>query len=553
MTNSNISVSNYETAVEAFESASGRNPHKTAVIFLGTSYSYSKIQNLVRRFASALYELGVREENKILIYLPNCPQWIIVWLAIQKIGGICVPINPIYSSFDLKYIANDSGASTVICSDANFVYVKAIISETKIKRVIVTNLVDLLPMWKRLLGFALDKVPRGEISRDENTYSFRKLIGQSGGDLPPVKSNGDSGRLMEIIYTSGTTKHPKGVPITHRVFLDCSFEQLSLSTPLFPNDENIILSGAAPFFLLGQVCGIAILCLGGTIALLPRMNLDGLMEVIQRCKVKTILGVPALFRMILDHNRVDFYDLRSLKYCFTGGDVLPLEVGRRWFEKFNVPIYTGYGCTETVGGVTASLVGEDVPPRSVGRVLPFREVRIVDPDTLESVPSGKVGELIVSYENMVTSYWNKEEETAASFIDLDGRKWYRTNDLVQADDKGYITFVDRTNDLIKHKGYRISSSEIEAILQEHRSVIEACVIGVPDKDIGERIKAFVVLKEDMKGITGYDLIKWCRGKMAPYKIPQHIEFRDALPKSKVGKLLRREIRAAEKKRSEKEE
>jgi long-chain acyl-CoA synthetase len=175
---------------------------------------------------------------------------------------------------------------------------------------------------------------------------------------------------------------------------------------------------------------------------------------------------------------------------------------------------------------------------------------VVDPATLKPVPPGKPGELLVHSEKMVRKYWNKPEETAASFVEMEGLTWYRTADVVSLDEQGYLYFVDRTVDTIKHKGYRVSSSEIESILQEHHAVVGACAIGVPDPKVGERIKAVVVLKEDVKGITGYDLIKWCRERLASYNVPQYIEFRDMLPKSKVGKLLRREIRTEEKRRAQ---
>jgi len=192
----------------------------------------------------------------------------------------------------------------------------------------------------------------------------------------------------------------------------------------------------------------------------------------------------------------------------------------------------------------------DNPPKSIGRIVASKSVRIVDPAFLEPVQPGKPGELIVSSPHMVKAYINKPEETAAAFVELDGKIWYRTADVVSMDTDGNLYFVDRTVDTIKHKGYRVSASEIEAVLQEHHAVVASCVVGIPDEKVGERIKAFVVLKEDIKGITGYELIKWCRASLVSYKIPQYIEFRDMLPKSKVGKLLRREIRDEEKRMSE---
>ena len=195
------------------------------------------------------------------------------------------------------------------------------------------------------------------------------------------------------------------------------------------------------------------------------------------------------------------------------------------------------------------VVGER-PAGTIGRVIYTKKVKIIDEATLKEMPDGEAGELIVHSPHMVNAYWNKEEETRDAFLEIDGLKWYRTGDVVKKDKDGFFYFVDRTADTIKHKGYRVSSSEIEAALQEHPAVLAACAVGVPDEKVGERIKAFVVLKQDVKGVTGYDLIHYCRDHLASYKIPHHIEFRDMLPKSKVGKLLRREMRSEERKRHE---
>ncbi len=194
--------------------------------------------------------------------------------------------------------------------------------------------------------------------------------------------------------------------------------------------------------------------------------------------------------------------------------------------------------------------GADNPPRSVGRVLDIKRVRLVHPATLEPVAPGEGGELLVSSDPMVTAYLERPEETAEAFIELEGRTWYRTSDVMAMDGQGNVYFVDRTVDTIKHKGYRVSASEVEAALQEHPAVVASCVVGLADEEVGERIKAFVVLKEDVKGITGYDLIHWCRERLPSYKVPAYIEFRDMLPKSKVGKLLRREMRDQERRQAE---
>ena len=543
-------VGSKDNIFQAFSSAAKKFAHRTAVVYLGTRFTYQKVLRLAERFAASLLELGVGENDKVVLYIPNSIQWIVAWLGIQRAGAVAVPITPIYTSYDLRYIASDSGASFVVCADTNYGYVKEVFDEVGFKKTIVTRLDDLLPWWKRLFGWAFDKVPKGKVARDENTVSFRKMVRGSTAHLEdkPMKRGGED--VAEILYTGGTTKFPKGVPISHGLYLDSAIEQITMSRHLFPPEENIIIGSAPLFHILGQTCGLAVLLVGGSLITMPKVNLDAIFDAVQRFKAKTLIGVPALYRMILEHDRLDLYDLSSLKYCFNGGDVLPVEINERWKKRFAVPIYQGYGATETCGGVTMCPTDRENPVKSIGRLLPSKKVKIVDPETLEPVAVGQPGELLVHSEKMVRQYWNKPEETAEAFVEIDGLLWYRTADIVSTDEEGNFYFIDRTVDTIKHKGYRVSSSEVESVLQEHPAVVGACVVGIPDKKVGERIKAFVVLKEDVKGITGYDLIRWCRNRLASYKVPQYIEFRDMLPKSKVGKLLRREIRSEEQRRAE---
>jgi long-chain acyl-CoA synthetase len=533
-----------------FDAAAKRQGQHTAVIYLGTKYSYNRLKDMSERFAAALSDIGVNYGDRIIIYIPNSIQWVVVWLGILRAGGISVPITPIYTPYDLKYIANDSGSETVVCADTNFGYVVSVLGETKIKRVIVTKMADLLPWWKRYFGYLFDVIPKGMIASGKNTYSLRKLLSRyrKTNQLPEPEQN--LGDLAEILYTGGTTKFPKGVPISHDFFLISADEQIRVSEPFFPVEENIILCNAPLFHILGQTCALSALLVGGTLMLQPRVNLDAVFESIRGFKAKTMIGVPTLYRMILEHDRLDYYDLGSVEYWYSAGDVLPVEVGKRWYDKFGKCIYQGYGATETCGGVSMCPVDIENPPKSVGKIVASKKIKIVDPVTLKSVEKGEPGELLVSSNYMVTSYINKPEETAESFIDLDGKKWYRTADIMSMDEEGNLYFIDRTVDTIKHKGYRVSSSEIEAVLQEHPAIMGSCVVGVEDPRVGERIKAFVVLKEDIKGITGYDLIRWCRERLVSYKVPQYIEFRDMLPKSKVGKLLRREMRSEERRRTE---
>ena len=525
--------------------------NEPAVIYLGTRYSYSKVTSLAESFAAALIRNGLKPGQRVIIYVPNSIQWVVAWLGILRAGGVCVPITPIYTPKDLDYIANDSGAEVIVCTDTNFGYVKKILSKSRVRMVIITKMAELLPRWKRLFGYLFDVIPKGKIALGPNVHAMGKWLSdyrKKIDSIPEISLGGQD--IAEVLYTGGTTRHPKGVPLAHDLFLISANEQIRVSEPLFPKEENVIMCNAPLFHILGQTCGLATLLVGGTLLLQPKVNLDATLAIIQRFKARTMIGVPMLYRLILEHDRLDQYDLGSVDYWYSAGDVLPVEIGTRWRKRFGKSIFQGYGATETCGGVAMCPTNSDNPPKSVGQVVASKSVKIIDSTTLKPVEPDHPGELIVSSEPMVLSYLNKPEETTAAFIEMDGKKWYRTADVMSMDSDGNMFFVDRTVDTIKHKGYRVSASEIEAVLQEHPAVVASCVIGVPDEKTGERIKAYVVLKEDIKGITGYELSKWCRRSLVAYKIPQHIEFRDMLPKSKVGKLLRREIRDEEKRMQE---
>jgi long-chain acyl-CoA synthetase len=532
-----------QTIPGAFAEVVRRQPDKLAISYLGTSFSYRDLDELSGRFAAGLVGRGVRPGARVIIYMPNSVQWAVAWLGLLKAGAVAVPISPIYTPFDLAYIAGDTQAEAIICADRNYGYVRKVMESKGIKLVVACGLADLLPAGKRFFGWLFDKVPKGRVARAEHTITLRDLL-RATGPAPACAS--DPGQVAEILYTGGTTKYPKGVPITHQLLIGCSSEQLAYSGALIEPSQNVILGSAPMFHVLGQTCGLGTLfTYGGALVVQPRVNVDAMLEAAQSQRARTLIGVPALYRMILEHDRLDQYDLGSLDYCFSGGDVMPLEVARRWERKFGKRIYIGYGATETVGGVGLNPAGEETPPGCMGVILKSKLARAVDPATMEEVLPGKPGELLVHSQPMVSAYWNKPEETARSFVELDGKLFYRTGDIVAIDEERRLYFVDRSMDTIKHKGYRVSATEIESTLQEHPAVIEACVVGLPDEKVGERIKAFVVLKKDIKGVTGYDLIQWCRKRLVGYKIPQYIEFRDMLPKSKVGKLLRREIRAEE--------
>jgi long-chain acyl-CoA synthetase len=536
-----------ELTFTRFDRMSEVHPDKTAVLYLGERFSYSQLRELSERFAGALVDLGVKKGDRVMIYIPNCIQWVIAFLAIQRIGAVLVPISPIYTSYEIEYMLNDSGAETVICQDTNFCYVKEVFPRTGLRNVIVTNLADLLPPWKRYLGVLFDKIPHGKVDRNHQVHSFKSLLKH-----PPFRSRVeiDPWRdLSYILYTGGTTGFPKGVPGNHigmTSYVDDVTEDVAGGYLKEGEDVYIAVNPLFHIMALGLFMAIG-LNKGNMTLLMPLPQVDAILESIHRFKARWLLGVPALYRMILENDRLHRYDLRSLTYCYCGGDVLPVEVFNRWQGHTGVPIYQVYGSTEA-GHVTYSRIGKEPKPNTIGEPLKSRKCLLVDPDTLESVPQGETGELLVTSPYTIKEYWKKPEETARSYVNIDGDIYYRMGDFVRRDADGDLIYVERSADIIKHKAYRVSASEVEAILQDHPTVVGACVVGVPDVKVGERIKAIVVLKEDARGVGGAELLKWCRERLAPYKVPSYIEFRDMLPKSKVGKLLRREIREEERRK-----
>ena len=527
---------------ESFRKYSG----ETALIYLGKKISYSELKELVNRFAAALEHLGIKETDRVMIYLPNTPQLVIAYLAILEIGAVAVPVSPIYTPNEIFYMSNDCRAETIICQDTNFGYVKEVMDKGSLKRAIVTNIADMVPRWKRFVGRLFDKIPHGNVSKGSGIYHFMDLLRYPAR---PTRRRGEFPREQQayIIYTGGTTGLPKGVQGTHHS-LYCGLIEWSevLKGSVIANGHlSIILQ--LPLF---HIFGISIffgfgLCEGNASILIPLPQVDGILECIQRYKANLFFGVPTLYRMILENDRLDQYDLRSLLYCWSGGDVLPNEVFLRWKKHFNKPIHQIYGATET-SNLAITDIEKEPCFKSVGRPITVAGKRfaLVDPDTLIPVKPGESGELLVTAPWLAKHYLNKPGETAESFVNIEGEVYYRTKDIFEIKN-GELYFVDRSADVIKHKGFRVSASEIEAVLQDHPAVIGACVVGAPDDRVGERIKAFVVLKGDVRGVRANDLIKWCRDRLSVYKVPQYIEFRDMLPKSKVGKLLRREIRDEE--------
>jgi len=370
-----------ELTFTRFDRMCEKYPDRTALIFLGVPFTYRRLKNLSERFAGALASMGIAKGDRVMVYIPNSVQWVVAFLGIQKLGAVIVPVAPIYTSHEIIYMIKDAGVESVICMDTNFCYVKEALSETDLKSVIVTNMVDLLPAWKRYLGVVLDKIPNGKVDRDARVHWFRPLLQHAPLSKPTTIDPRTD--LSYILYTGGTTGFPKGVPGTHigmTSYVNDVTEDVAGEHLKEGEDVYIAINPLFHIMALGLFMSIG-LNKGNTTVLMPIPQVDAILESIQRYQVRWLLGVPALYRMILENDRLDRYDLSSVTYCYCGGDVLPQEVKDRWHKHCGIPIYQVYGSTE-VGHVSYSKIGIEPSPRAIGFPLKSRECMIVHPETL---------------------------------------------------------------------------------------------------------------------------------------------------------------------------
>jgi long-chain acyl-CoA synthetase len=516
---------------DVFRSMVEQYPQQAAIIFTGRKYTFSELDQIVQKIASYLYHKGVKKGERAVIYLPHMPLWVGSWLALQRIGAAAVPVTHFYGYEELAYIVKDCSAATIFCSAANLDQaIKASIPAPP-KRIILLdgNLPELeLPSALR----------ETELAAIDSILSDNNLPA-----LPPMEIEPTA--LAELLYTGGTTGFPKGVPLTNILLLEAMDTKRNEFVSLVPKGNGVAIQGAPLNHILGQELGLGSLLSGDAMVLLPKLDLADLFAHIQKYGVTTFYCTPTLCRMILEHEKLNDYDFSSLKYVFTAGEALPGEVARRWQEQFKHILYHGYGSTETCGGITGTPVMEQFPEGTCGKLVHTKIAKLVNPDTMEPVPVNEPGELLISSDNMVKEYWNKPEETALHFVEMDGRIWYKTGDIVRFDKDGWVFFVDRSANMIKHKGYRVAAVKVEAALYTHDAVFECCAIGIPDEKVGEKVKGFVVLKSGKEDTDPAELIKWCGERLASYEVPADIEIRDTLPKSAVGKILRRLVRDEE--------
>ncbi|NOZ02849.1 MAG: long-chain fatty acid--CoA ligase [Deltaproteobacteria bacterium] len=533
------------------QSASG-HPDHAALIFgarvgsrlLESAMTYRELDEAVNRFASGLKRLDVGRGDRVVVMLPNCPQFIIAAYACWRIGAILVCCNPLYVEREVEQLINDSGAATFIVMSSLYGRIRAVRPNTCLERVIVTNIKEYFPGLLKLL-FTLTKEKkqghRVDIGDDEGTYWFQDVLQKPGSTPEPVEI--DPGDVAALVYTGGTTGGPKGAQLTHRNLVS---NAIAMNVWAQSREGVDIIISVMPFFhIYGLTVGVNTAIVNALTAVLlpdPRDLLHAL-AAIRKHRATFYPAVPTMVAALNNHPRVGEFDLTSLRFAACGAAPLPPEVQARFEEITGCPIVEAYGMTESSPTVCAGPVTHP-RPRSIGVPIPDTDMKIVDIETGGTeMPPGEIGEIIVKGPQVMKGYWKQPEATADAIrVGPDGEPgWLYTGDIGSMDEYGYFHIEDRKKDMIIAGGYNIYPAEVEAILFEHPKVLEGAVIGVPDERRGETVKAFVVLREGERA-TEDEIIQFCRENMAVYKIPRVVEFRDDLPKSLIGKVLRRKLR-----------
>jgi long-chain acyl-CoA synthetase len=524
--------------------AARRYPARSALEFYGRRIAYRELNDLTDRFAQALIQLGVQKGDRVAIMLPNVPQTVIGYFGALKAGAIVVQINPLYVGAEIAQQMMDAGAETLLALDLFYPRIQDVMNQILLKRLILTGVGDYLPWVKRLL-YPLKARRQGQVvkvRRIPPIYDFPALLNQARADiLPPQISAND---LALLQYTGGTTGIPKGVMLSHANVVANAIQGRHWFHPLREGEERFL--GVLPFFHVYGMTACQNLCvlLGASIVLLPRFQAEEVLTTIMKTGVTAFLGIPAMFLALSNHPRMSAYNLRSVRFCISGAGPLYAEVRQRFEQATGARIVEGYGLTEASPVTHCTPVAGNSRAQCIGLPLPDTDARVVDPDSGQVLPAGQVGELQVKGPQVMRGYWRHEAETAAVLKD----GWLSTGDMVSMDTEGYFYIHDRKKDMIKSAGENIYPREVDECLIRHPKVKEACVIGVPEELRGERIKAFVVLKEGETATAG-EILEHCRQRLAKFKVPKQVEFRNDLPKTLVGKVLRRMLLEQEMKRA----
>ena len=525
-------------------------PAKIAIHFMGQEMTYKELYDESLSFASYLQQIGIAKGDRVAIMLANTPQAVISYFGILMAGGIVVQTNPLYTERELEYQMKDSGAKAIITLDILYPRASKVMPQTNLQHIIVTAIKDYLPFPKNLVYPFIQKKQYGivvNVKHEGNTHLFKEIVKIKPTKL--VEYDFDFEEDVALLqYTGGTTGSPKGVMLTHRNLVANSSMCTAWLYKSKPGEESVL--GIVPFFHVYGMTIVMILSVmqAYKMIILPKFDALTTLKTIQKQRPTLFPGAPTIYIGLLNHPDLRKYDLSSIDSCLSGSAPLPIEVQEEFEAITGGKLVEGYGLTETSPVTHANFLWDrDRIKGSIGVPWPNTEVKIVSMDNSELTPVGEIGEIIIKGPQVMKGYWNRPEATEETIID----GWLYTGDLGYMDEKGYFYIVDRKKDMIIAGGYNIYPREIEEVLYEHPDVLEAVAAGIPDPYRGETVKAYVVLKEGSR-LTSDDLNQYARKYLAAYKAPRLYEFREELPKTAVGKILRRTLVEEEMRKIEEE-
>jgi fatty-acyl-CoA synthase len=528
-----------------------RYPEKLALVFMGQTWTYAQLLKAAEQIASALRKMGVQKGDRVVLDMQNCPQLVMAHFAILRLDAVVVPVNPMNRMEELKHYILDPDAKVAVTT-ADLAHElaaasNALPSHEGLKHLLVTQFTDVFDAqsvspeempdaWRPwlLTVHALPELLGGQV------HAWHDAL-QTPIDLTEVSATPQD--LAVLPYTSGTTGLPKGCMHTHGTIM-----HNALASGLWSNGtaENKCLGVVPMFHITGMVSVMhATLFLGATLVLMPRWDRDLAGRLISKWKISHWTNIPTMVIDLLGSPNLDTYDLSSLQNIGGGGAAMPQAVAQKLNELFNLKYIEGYGLTET-----AAPSHTNPPDASKQQCLgiPFMSVdaRVVDPETLQELPVGQSGEIVISGPQVFKGYWKRPEATANAFFELDGKSFFKSGDMGRIDAEGYFFMTDRLKRMINASGFKVWPAEVEALMFKHPAIQEACIISTKDAYRGESVKAVVVLRSSHKGqVTEQDIVDWCRDTMAVYKVPRVVEFMDALPKSGSGKVMWRALQEAE--------
>ena len=539
------------TLLDYIADTARERPNHPALLFKGSKIAYAELEKLSDAFAVALAELGVKKGDRVALLLPNCPQFIIAELGVWKAGATVCPLNPIYTESELEEALTNCAPETMVTLTLFYNRIKSIQPNTKLKRVIATNIKEFLPPVLRLLFTLVKEKKEGHrIHLQPGDFWFSDLLKATGRERKPSVSISPNDPAV-ILLSGGTTGTPKGAVGTHRCLM-MSGLQLNSWVKNLKNEAQDIALLPLPLFHVYANAGIQcqVFVSRSALSLIPNpRDIKDLLHTIRKVHPTFFISVPTLFIALLNHPDVKAgkVDFKSIKLCISGAAPLMAETKKSFEELTGGRILEGYSLTEAMMACTVNPALGVKKIGSIGMPLPDVEVRIAHPESGDKIlPTGEVGEVLMRAPQLMQGYWQNPEETAGVLqVHGEGGPWLHTGDLGYMDEDGYIFIVDRKKDVIKPSGFQVWPREVEEVISSHPAVLEVGVAGVPDDYQGEAVKAWVVLRSGQQA-TVDEIRQYCRQKLAAYKVPKHVEFRENLPKSMVGKVLRRLLAQEEK-------